>query len=157
MAAKPHTPCRQSHMTSSTTRDQIPHGPMRAFQEGWYEKPPTRGMCVMARVYAGWGLSLAFYWQRLYQTEMGYSSLRGLSDLLWEGFFLPKDADNLLGVLRTWQNGDIGKTPGFDGDFERALGAITARAIVMPAEKDHYFPPEDNAYEVRHMPKAELR
>ena len=74
-----------------------------------------------------------------------------------EGFFLPKDANNLLTMLWTWQNGDIGKTPGFDGDFERALGAITARAIVMPAEKDLYFPPEDNAYEVRHMPNAELR
>ena len=74
-----------------------------------------------------------------------------------EGFFLAKDANNLLAMLWTWQNGDIGKTPGFDGDFERALGAITARAIVMPAEKDLYFPPEDNAYEVRHMPNAELR
>jgi len=28
---------------------------------------------------------------------------------------------------------------------------------VMPAEKDLYFPPEDNDYEVRHMPNAELR
>jgi homoserine O-acetyltransferase len=27
----------------------------------------------------------------------------------------------------------------------------------MPAEKDLYFPPEDNEYEVRHMPNAELR
>ncbi len=27
----------------------------------------------------------------------------------------------------------------------------------MPAEKDLYFPPEDNAFEVRHMPNAELR
>jgi len=27
----------------------------------------------------------------------------------------------------------------------------------MLAEKDLYFPPEDNAYEVRHMPNAELR
>jgi homoserine O-acetyltransferase len=27
----------------------------------------------------------------------------------------------------------------------------------MPAEKDLYFPPEDNAYEVEHMPNAELR
>ena len=27
----------------------------------------------------------------------------------------------------------------------------------MPAEKDLYFPPEDNAYEVERMPNAELR
>jgi homoserine O-acetyltransferase len=128
-----------------------------AFQEGWYERLPSRGLRAMARVYAGWGFSQAFYWQRLYHTEMGYSSLEDFLVSFWEGFFLPKDANNLLAMLWTWQNGDIGKTPGFGGDFERALGAILARAIVMPAEKDLYFPPEDNAYEVRRMPNAELR
>jgi homoserine O-acetyltransferase len=48
-------------------------------------------------------------------------------------------------------------TEGFDGDTERALRSIQARAIVMPAEKDLYFPPEDNAWEVERMPNAELR
>ena len=36
----------------------------------------------------------------------------------------------------------------------RALGAIKARAIVMPGEFDRYFPPVDNIEEVRHMPIA---
>ena len=27
----------------------------------------------------------------------------------------------------------------------------------MPGERDLYFPPEDNEYEVKHMPNAELR
>ena len=48
-------------------------------------------------------------------------------------------------------------TPGFDGDYERALASITAKAFVMPAEKDLYFPPEDEEYAVRRMPNAELR
>jgi homoserine O-acetyltransferase len=60
-------------------------------------------------------------------------------------------------MLWTWQHGDIGMTDGFDGDTERALRSIQARAIVMPAEKDLYFPPEDNAWEVERMPDAELR
>ncbi len=60
-------------------------------------------------------------------------------------------------MLWTWQHGDIGRTPGFDGSLEKALASIEARAIVMPAEKDLYFPPEDNAYEVRHLRSAELR
>ena len=55
------------------------------------------------------------------------------------------------------QNGDISKTPGMDGDYEKALGAIQARAIVMPAEKDLYFPPEDEEYAVGRMQNAELR
>ncbi len=68
-----------------------------------------------------------------------------------------RDANNLLTMLWTWQNGDIGKTPGMDGDYERALDSIEARAIVMPAEKDLYFPPEDEEYAVKRMKNAELR
>jgi homoserine O-acetyltransferase/O-succinyltransferase len=60
-------------------------------------------------------------------------------------------------MLWCWQQGDIGRTPGFDGSLEKALGAISARTILMPAEKDVYFPPEDNAYELKHIPNAELR
>jgi homoserine O-acetyltransferase len=127
-----------------------------AFQNGWYEKPPETGLRSLARVYAGWGFSQAFYRERLY-LGMGYSSLEDFLVAFWEGFFLPKDANNLLTMLWTWQHGDIGATPGFDGDFERALGAIRARAIVMPGQTDLYFPPEDSEYEVRHMPNAEYR
>lgn len=34
---------------------------------------------------------------------------------------------------------------------------IKAKAIVMSGQTDLYFPPEDNEYEVKHMPNAELR
>lgn len=114
-----------------------------AFEGGWYEEPPTTGLRAMARVYAGWGFSQAFYRERLYEGE-GYSSLEDFLVAFWEGFFLPKDANNLLAMLWTWQNGDIGMTPGFGGDLEAALGEIQAKAIVMPGQTDLYFPPEDN-------------
>ena len=65
-----------------------------------------------ARVYAGWGFSQAFYWDQVYK-EMGYSSLEDFLVGFWEGFFLDRrDPNNLLTMLWTWQNGDIGKTPG---------------------------------------------
>ena len=128
-----------------------------AFREGWYTEPPTRGLRAAARVYAGWGFSQAFYWEEVYR-EMGYTSLEDFLVRFWEGFFLDdRDANNLLCMLRTWQNGDVGSTPGFDGDTAAALASITARAIVMPAEKDLYFPPEDEAWEVSQMRDAELR
>ncbi len=38
-----------------------------------------------------------------------------------------------------------------------ALGAVEAKAIVMPGQTDLYFTPEDNEYEVSRMPNAELR
>ena len=43
------------------------------------------------------------------------------------------------------------------GDFNAALGAIKARAILMPCSEDLYFPPEDSEEEVCCIPNAELK
>ena len=45
-----------------------------AWNHGWYDEQPTKGLRAAARVYAGWGFSQAFYWDQVYK-EMGYSSL----------------------------------------------------------------------------------
>ena len=39
----------------------------------------------------------------------------------------------------------------------RALGAITARATIMPSRTDLYFTPEDSEMETAHMPNAQFR
>jgi hypothetical protein len=84
----------------------------------------------MARVYAGWGLSQAFHSDQVCR-ELGYSSLEDFLVGFGEGFFLDGcDADNLLTMLWTWQNGDIGQTPGFDGDHVKALESIRAKAML---------------------------
>ncbi|WP_020666083.1 alpha/beta fold hydrolase [Amycolatopsis nigrescens] len=128
-----------------------------AFRGGWYEQQPVKGLRAAARVYAGWGFSQAFYWDRVYR-ELGYSSLEDFLVGFWEGFFLDdRDANNLLTMLWTWQHADVGRTPGFDGDTVAALRSITAKAIVLPAEKDLYFPPEDEAWACRHIANAEHR
>jgi homoserine O-acetyltransferase len=36
-----------------------------SFQDGWYEKSPSKGLRAVARVYAGWGFSQAFYWNEV--------------------------------------------------------------------------------------------
>ena len=128
-----------------------------AFNYGWYDKPPMRGLRAMARVYAGWGFSQTFYRQQLDIKTMGYSSLEDFLIEYWEGFFLRKDANNLLAMLWTWQNADISANEKYGGNFEKALSSIKAKAFVMPASTDLYFPPEDSEYEVKQMPNAELR
>ncbi len=127
-----------------------------AWNGGWYTTPPTRGLRAVGRVYAGWGLSQPFYRQELWR-ELGFSSLEDFLVGYWEGFFLKKDANNLLAMLWSWQHGDISANPVFGGDLKKALGAIRARAIVMPAERDLYFPAADNEWEVAQMPNAEYR
>ena len=127
-----------------------------AFAGGWYSSKPATGLRAMARVYAGWGFSQAFYRQELDRKALGYSSLEDFLVAFWEGIFLPRDANNLLAMLWTWQNGDISANELYGGDFPRALGAIKARAFVMPGQTDLYFPPEDSEIEVSHMPDARL-
>jgi homoserine O-acetyltransferase len=125
-----------------------------AWNEGWYTAKPARGLRAAARVYAGWGFSQAFYRQNLDIERLGFSSLEDFLVAFWEGFFLPKDANNLLTMLWTWQQGDISNNEIYKGDFKAALGAIKAKAYVMPGQTDLYFPPEDSQFEVDHMPNA---
>lgn len=126
------------------------------FDGGLYTEPPVQGLRAFARIYAGWGFSQAFYWDECWR-ELGHTSLEDFVVDFWEGFFLDgRDPNNLLTMLDTWWHGDVGATPGF-GSTEEALASIRARAIVMPAEKDLYFPPEDEAWAVSHMADAELR
>jgi len=126
-----------------------------AWQGGWYDKPPSKGLRAMARVYAGWFVSQAFYREEAY-VQMGAASLEDFL-VMQERRRLSGDANNFLAMLWSWQHADISASTMYHGDFSKALGAITAKAIVMPSRTDLYFPPEDNEWEVRHMPNAEYR
>jgi homoserine O-acetyltransferase/O-succinyltransferase len=127
-----------------------------AYANGDYTEPPVAGLRAVGRVYAGWGLSQAFYWEELYR-QLGHDSVDDFLVDFWEAFFVGVDANNLLSQLHTWQAADLAATPGYDGDIARALGDIRAKALLCPGEKDLYFPPEDMAREAEQMPNAELR
>jgi homoserine O-acetyltransferase/O-succinyltransferase len=127
------------------------------FRNGFYEKQPHNGLRVAARIYAAWGFSQGFFRQRLDQTVLGYPSLEDFLVDFWEGWFLKRDANNLLAHLWTGQHADISANPRFEGDLDKALAAITADTIIMPCSSDLYFPPEDAAYEAARINRAELR
>ena len=73
-----------------------------------------------------------------------------------KAFSCRRIANNLLTMLWTWQNGDISDNELYKGDFKKALGAIKAKAYVMPGQTDLYFPPEDSEFEVANMPNAKF-
>jgi homoserine O-acetyltransferase len=56
----------------------------------------------------------------------------------------------------TWQHADISANELYGGDLDKALGAITADATVMPCETDLYFTVEDNRREVARMRRCTL-
>jgi homoserine O-acetyltransferase len=127
-----------------------------AFKEGWYDEQPYKGLRAMGRVYAGWGFSQEFFRKEEY-LEIGYQSVEDFIVGYWEDWFNLRDANNMVTMIHTWQAGDISDNELYNGDFKKALGAIKAKAIVMPGNCDLYFPPEDSEFEVAHMPNAELR
>lgn len=126
-----------------------------SFNNGHYPVQPEAGLRAFGRVYCGWAFSQTWFREQRFQ-EMGFDSVEDLLDD-WETDHLSWDANDLLAKLDTWQSGDIAEHPLYGGDFEAALAAIKARAIVMPSRTDLYFPPEDSDIEVSHMPNAELR
>lgn len=68
------------------------------------------------------------------------------------------DANGLLTLLWTWQQGNICLYyPEDKNDLTKTLARIKARALVFPARTDQYFPPEDNEEEVKHLKHGEFR
>jgi len=127
-----------------------------SYADGDYSEPPAAGLRAAGRVYAGWGLSQAFYRLELYR-HLGHDSVDDFLVNFWEAWMLSLDANDMLSQIHTWQAADVAATPGYDGDLGKALGDIRAKAFLCPGEKDLYFPPEDMAREAEQMPNAELR
>jgi homoserine O-acetyltransferase/O-succinyltransferase len=127
-----------------------------AFEDGFYTRPPVRGLRAFATIYAGWGFSEPFFRTEAFR-QFGATTAAEFSARFWEPAFLHHDANDLLSLLRCWEEGDISANPVYVGDLARALGSIKARAIVMPGEYDNYFPPVDSNAEVSHMRNAECR
>lgn len=125
------------------------------FQQGRYTQPPLAGLAAFGRVYAGWAYSQAFFREGLYR-ELGHASPAALLDA-WALDHQAWDANDLLCMLSSWQRANIADHPRFGGDFQRALAAITARTIVMPASTDSYFHPDDSRIEVAGLQHGELR
>lgn len=126
------------------------------WRDGWFEGKPERGLRAMGRVYAGWAMSQAFYRERLYE-HFGVSTIEDYIVQFWEANFLRRDGNDLLAQLQIWASSDISANSTYDNDLKAALGAIRARAMVMPGRTDLYFTADDSKIETDMMPNAEYR
>ncbi|KAL6706078.1 hypothetical protein ACN47E_006180 [Coniothyrium glycines] len=111
------------------------------------------GLKALGRVYAGWGFSQAFYREKLYETAptLGFKSLDDFLVNFWESWALSKNPENMLVMAHTWQAADCSQQEPYNGDFKKAMQGIKAKTLVLPAQTDLYFPPEDSEIEVENM------
>jgi homoserine O-acetyltransferase len=121
---------------------------------GRYDKPPEVGLKALARHWASWGVSQE-WWRRETYRELGYDSIEAWLQQAEAGW-LSRDANNVLWQAKMWQRHNVGDTPGFGGDFEKALRSIKARVLFMPSETDLYFPVADSEFEARLISGARL-
>lgn len=126
------------------------------WQDEWFAAPPVRGLKAFARVYTGWVVSPAFFRNELYR-GIGFPTLEAYLAGATEPYWLQRDANNLLAQLWSWQKADISDNELYRGDLAMALGAIKAKALIMPSQTDRYFMVEDNALEMPHLAHGELR
>ncbi len=129
-----------------------------AFNNGDYAAPPARGLSAFGMVWAGWLFSQGWWRKELWRDPAKPDlTLDQVIDGFRKDFIPGADANNLILQMRTWEKHDVGFTPGFNGDTERALKSIRTRLLYMPSETDLYFPVQDAAYEAAFIPGVTLK
>ena len=121
-----------------------------------FEGTPDRGFHTFAQIYASWAASQAYYRAKPY-LAWGYDSLEDYILRGWEAGYRKRDPHNLLAMIDTWLRCDVSDNPVYQGDYAKAMGAITAKTLVMPATTDLYFTPEDCEAEAALITNAEYR
>jgi homoserine O-acetyltransferase len=156
-------------VATAGTAKNYPHGVVRlegqiaaltaddAFQNGDYKAQPTKGVEAFATVWTGWLFSQEWWRRELWRegAKPGTTFESTLHEFRTN--FIPgADANDLILQMRTWEFHDVGTTPGFGGDAERALRSIKVPLLYMPSETDLYFPVGDARYEASFIPQCTL-
>src|SRR5436190_7339460 len=116
--AWPHGIVRLEGQISALTADP-------AFNGGEYTSPPRKGIEAYGMVWLGWLYSQEWWRRELWKTNNPDRTLEQEIENRRRTFFQNNDANDLILQARTWQQHDVGTTPGFDGDVQRALRSIT--------------------------------
>jgi homoserine O-acetyltransferase len=124
-----------------------------AFNGGDYTAPPKKGLEAFGMVWAAWLYSQEWWRRELWRTNTPAGTT---FEQVMQGFRtrFSADANDYILQARTWQRHDVGSTPGFNGDVERALRSITVPVLYMPSETDLYFPIADARYEMQFISRV---
>jgi len=156
-------------VATAGTAKCYPHGVVRlegqiaalttdpTFENGDYKEQPKKGLEAFALVWTAWLFSQEWWRRELWRegAKPGTTFEQVLTEFRTN--FIPgADANNLILQMRTWEKHDVGATPGFGGDVERALHSIRVPILYMPSETDLYFPIGDARYEAAMIPDASL-
>jgi homoserine O-acetyltransferase/O-succinyltransferase len=139
----------ESEITAITT-DETFHG-------GDYTAEPVKGIQSFSMVWAAWLFSQEWWRQELWRTtQPAGTTFEQVLEHYRTSFIPGADANNLILQMRTWEKHNVGNTPGFGGDVEKALRSIKVPFLYMPSATDLYFPVTDARYEAQFIPHVTL-
>ena len=125
-----------------------------AFQGGDYKTPPKKGLEAFGMVWAAWLYSQEWWRRELWKITNPNDTFEQTMNRFRTRF--NADANDYILQARTWEKHNVGTTPGFNGDVERALRSIKVPFLYMPSETDLYFPLADARYEAQFMSTGKL-
>jgi homoserine O-acetyltransferase len=127
-----------------------------SFNDGNYSTPPQKGLEAFGMVWAGWLYSQEWWRRELWKTTVPAGTTLAQYIQRFRNFIPGADANDMILQARTWEGHDVGATPGFGGDVEKALQSIKVPFLYMPSETDLYFPLGDARYEAAFMSTVSL-
>jgi homoserine O-acetyltransferase len=127
-----------------------------AFAGGEYTEQPVAGIAAFGTVWAAWLYSQQWWRDELWRETDPEATFASTMQEFREEFLPGADANDVVLHCRTWQQHDVGTTPGFDGDTHAALASIGVPVLVMPGETDLYFPVGDARYEAQDLAEPTL-
>jgi homoserine O-acetyltransferase len=155
-------------VATSGTAKTYPHGIVRlegqiaaltadpAFENGDYKTPPKTGLAAFGMVWAAWLYSQEWWRKELWKPSAPPgTTFEQVMNRFRTRF--SADANDYILQARTWEKHDVGTTPGFNGDVEKALKSIKVPFMYMPSETDLYFPINDARYEQAFIPGVTFR
>ncbi len=128
-----------------------------AFKGGDYTTEPVKGIQAFSIVWTAWLYSQEWWRQELWRgDEPSGTTFAQVVEHYRTNFIPGADANNLILQMRTWEKNDVGATPGFAGDEQKALHSIKAEVLYMPSETDLYFPVTDARFEAQFINRCKL-
>lgn len=126
-----------------------------SWENGNYKTQPEKGIRLLANVYCPWAYSHQFFREKLY-IKPQTPSLKDFMQKRWEDAFLQFDANDLLKMLKTGMGSTLEAHPSFNGNLQKALGAIRAKVLLMPGSTDLLFPLEDSIEEAKYIEQVRV-
>tara|TARA_B100000989_G_scaffold259731_1_gene210043 strand:+ start:257 stop:769 length:513 start_codon:yes stop_codon:yes gene_type:complete len=126
------------------------------YNNGNYISPLKKGLKAFSKNYTSTLFDKEGYEEGLHLNLFdGFENSQSYLNFM-DSFCSSVDANDLLGMLNTWQMEDIGMNEKFNNNT-KALSHIKCSALVMPSVTDLSFLARNNISEVKEMPNEELK